>query len=175
MTENIPYRERLALIRQGLAEKTTGPKPKKYIPKKSAKRIKEDKEEKELGKDGRLDLWFEERRKEMTGHCVLCNGKSEKLNDETYRRSCHHLLDKRKGMFPSLTLHPMNFLEVCHFGNSCHDNIHNKTISWELLFDSVEWRIIKPKLEILLPLCTDEEKKNKLYSKLVAMVCLTPP
>ena len=159
-------REQYQLIKLGLAEKTTGAKPKKYLPKKSPKKIKEEAAQKEAGTESALDRWFEDRRQEMTGRCALCNSKSEKDNNDTYRRSIHHLLDKRKTMFPSLAVHPDNFLEVCFYGNSCHQNIHNGTISWELLYDSKEWGIIRDKLLILLPLCTMEERKNKLYSKL---------
>lgn len=177
MTNDQPilsHTEKLRLIKLGLLPKECVPKPKKAINKVSAKRQAENKAAKELGTDGSLDRWFEERRSECTGRCVLCGGKSQKSNDDNYRNSIHHLLDKRKSMFPSLALHPVNFLEVCFYGNSCHQNIHNGRISWELLYDSAEWKIIKPKLEILLPLCTADEKKNKLYSKLVAMVYLTP-
>lgn len=164
------YLEERRMRKEKMAPKLSFKKEKKPIAKKSAKKILEEKEQKELGTDGVLDRWFEERRKEMTGKCCLCGGKSEKHNDETYRRSCHHLLEKRKGMFPSLATHPVNFLEVCFYGNSCHQNIHGGKITWELLFDSSEWSIIRPKLEILLPLCTKEEKKNKLYPKLEKMV-----
>ncbi len=112
-------------------------------------------------KDGLLDAWFVERRKEMVGRCALCNGKTEKDNDETYRRSIHHLLDKRKGMFPSVATHPSNWLEVCFYGNSCHTNIHNKTITWELLYDSREWIYIEIKLKSILPFLDKTE-----YSRL---------
>ena len=140
------------------------------IPKQSEKKKKEIAERKEAGSDNSLDRWFEERRKDLTGKCCLCGGRSEKGNDETYRRSIHHLLDKRKSMFPSLALRPENFLEVCFHGNSCHQNIHGGKITWELLKDSKEWDIIKPKLEVLLPMCTEQERKNKLYSKLIELV-----
>jgi hypothetical protein len=108
--------------------------------------------------DSKLDTWFEERRLEMTGKCQLCGGKTEAKNDETYRRSIHHLLDKRRGAYPSVCLHPRNFLELCFWGNSCHSNVTNGTISWELLRDSHEWGlVILPKLRELAPLLTREE------------------
>ncbi len=154
----------------GLAPALPTKKTPKPIAKVSKKRAAQEARDREAGTDGILDRWFEERRKELTGFCALCGGKSEKHNDETYRRSIHHLLEKRKNMFPSLAVHPVNFLEVCFYGNSCHQNIHGGKITWELLFDSQEWRIIKPKLEVLLPMCTAEEKKNKVYSKLETMV-----
>ncbi len=117
-----------------------------------------------------MDLWFEKKRKECTGKCFLCGGKSEKQNDETYRRSIHHLLDKRKTMFPSVSVHDDNWIEVCFYGNSCHQNIHGGKITWELLKDSKEWDVIKEKLLNILPMVDEKEKKNKLYDKLLKLV-----
>lgn len=135
-------------------------KEKKPIPKQSKKKKGEIQEAKSAGTDDKLDQWFEARRKEMTGRCVLCNGKSEKYNDETYRRSIHHILDKRPTMFPSVALHENNFLEVCFWGNSCHTNIHNGTITMELLADSHEWKIIVDKFKKIYPFIAEGEKKN---------------
>lgn len=148
------------------------PKPKKvyYFPKKSAKKIISEKIAREAGTDEGMDRWFEDRRKEMTGKCCLCGGVSEKKNDETYRRSIHHLFEKRKSMFPSVKTHPDNFLEVCFYGNSCHQNIHNGTITFELLRDSKEWEMIKEKLLNVIPFIPPEERKNKIYSRIEALV-----
>lgn len=138
------------------------PKEKKiyHIPKVSKKKAAEVQAQKELGKDGGLDAWFEARRKEMTGRCCLCGGKTEKDNDETYRRSIHHLLEKRKNMFPSVATHPDNFLEVCFWGNACHSNLHNGTITMDLLHDSKEWHIIATKFKKIYPFILETEKKN---------------
>lgn len=174
MTEPLSYFERLKLIKLGRLPKEAVAKPKKQLKKKSDKKIQEERLAKENGSDNSLDRWFEERRGEMTGRCCLCGGKTEKHNDKTYRNSIHHLLDKRKSMFPSLALHPNNFLEVCFYGNSCHTNIHNGLITFELLHDSKEWLLVEKKLKILLPLCTEKEKQNKLYSKLIDLVYPTP-
>lgn len=137
-------------------------KPKRFytIPKQSKKKAAEIKAAKEAGSDDALDVWFEERRKEMTGRCCLCSGKSEKHNDNTYRRSIHHLFDKRPTMFPSVATHPDNWLELCHFGNSCHDNIHNLTITMELLHDSAEWPMIVEKFKKVYPFIAESETKN---------------
>lgn len=129
-----------------------------YIPKVSEKKKKEMAAEKD-GK-GELDEWFAARRKEMTGRCQLCGGKTEKTNDETFKRSIHHILEKRSTMFPSVAKHPDNWLEVCFYGNSCHQNIHNSTITWELLHDSAEWSIIVDKFKKIYPYIAENEKKN---------------
>lgn len=145
-----------------IKEQALLPKFKKpyYIPKVSKKKAAQMKEQKENGSDSSLDAWFEERRVEMTGRCALCGGKTEKKNDETYRRSIHHLFDKRPTMFPSVSCHPDNWLEVCFYGNSCHQNIHNRTITWELLMDSAEGKIIVDKFKKIFPFIAENERKN---------------
>jgi len=137
-------------------------KPKKiyYLPKVSEKKKKQLAAQRESGTDNGLDIWFEERRKKMKGKCCLCSGKTEKDNDETYRRSIHHLLDKKKVLFPSVATHPDNWLELCFYGNSCHQNIHSKTITWELLHDSKEWDMIVAKFKKIYPFINPAEHKN---------------
>jgi len=132
-------------------------KDKKPIPKVSAKKQKELSGAKG---DDALDKWFEERRKEMTGRCVLCNSSTLKGNDDEYRRSIHHLLDKRPTMFPSVALHPDNWLEVCFYGNSCHTNIHNGTITIDLILDSREGEIIISKFKKIFPFIDPSEHKR---------------
>jgi len=155
MNEYLKKRQELILAGRPLPEKK-----KHTIPKKSEKRIAKEKEQMKAGGDSALDLWFEARRKEMKGRCQLCGGQTEKKNDKTYRSSIHHLFDKRSSMFPSVSTHEDNWLEVCHFGNSCHDNIHNKTITWELLHDSLEWKIIVDKFRKIYPFIAEAERKN---------------
>lgn len=150
-------------------------KPKKEkkvytIPKKSAKKIAQEKEENNSRGDGGLDAFFELARKSMTGKCLFCGGKTEKKNDDTYRRSIAHLLPKRKNQFPSISTNQDNWIELCFYGNSCHTNFDNGMITWEFLKDSKEWDIIKEKLFQLLPLCTIEERKNKLYEQLTKLI-----
>ncbi len=138
------------------------PKQKKAysIPKKSEKKLAKEKADREAGIDSALDLWFEARRKEMKGRCCLCGGKSEKNNDATYRNSIHHILDKRPAMFPSVSCHEDNWLELCFYGNSCHTNIHNLTITWDLLRDSAEWQMIVEKFKKIYPHIHPDEHKN---------------
>jgi hypothetical protein len=151
------YFERMKLIKLGLLPKEAVKKEKKPLKKVSDKKAAEKSSAKG---DDALDLWFEARRKEMTGRCVLCNGKSEKSSDEHYRKSIHHLLDKKPTLFPSVSCHEDNWLELCFFGNSCHTNIHNRTITWELLFDSAEWELIVSKFRKIYPFIAENERKN---------------
>lgn len=104
------------------------PKPRKPIAKKSAKRLKQEAEEKTTKKGGGADLdrWFQERRKEMGGQCLHCGGITCKDNTEYYKFSIAHLLPKR--LFKSVATHPLNWIELCFWNNSCHTNFDQCTL-----------------------------------------------
>ena len=110
--------------------------------------------------DDNMQKWFDDRRKEMTGKCCLCGGRTEKFNDITYKRSIHHLFEKRKNMFPSVSTNKFNFLELCFYDNSCHSQIHNGKITWELLLDSQEREMILEKCKKIVPFIAKEEIKH---------------
>lgn len=167
------YQQKLNRIKLGQEAKTTGPKPKKYIPKVSKKRAAENKAAKEVGGDGEMDLFFQAMRKKMSGRCLFCNGKSQRDNDENFFFSIAHLLPKRpinQGGFPSVGTNPDNWIELCYYNESCHQNFDTGQITWEFIKDSKEWEIIKEKLLNVLPLVAPEERKHKLYSKLSNLI-----
>lgn len=148
-------------------------KPYKGLAKVSVKRQQKINEQKLAGTDSEMDLFFDAMRKKMSGRCLFCNQKSERDNDETYRNSIAHLLPKRqidKGGFPSVGTNEDNWIELCFYNNACHTNFDNGMITWEFLKDSKEWDIIKEKLLVILPLVAMEERKNKLYDKLLKLV-----
>lgn len=166
--EPMDYRTRLALIRQGMAEKTTGSKPKKPLRKVSLKKQQEDKEAKEKGTDGEMDKFFTAMRKLMTGHCLFCNGDTMKRDNDKFHFSLAHLIPK--SIFKSVATHPDILIELCFYGNSCHTNFDNGKITWLTIKDSKEWDIIKEKLLNVLPMVAIEERKHKLYSLLNELV-----
>jgi hypothetical protein len=102
------------------------PKPKKQyvIPKKSAKKIKQEILAK--GDDSALDLWFEERRRDCDGKCHHCGGKSCKDDDKYFKFSICHILPK--SLFPSVATHPSNFIELCFWEKNCHGNMDNNIL-----------------------------------------------
>jgi hypothetical protein len=159
--------ERLAR-KQGVAPPLPTRREKKPIKKMSVKRLAEMKLNK--GGDSEQDLFFEAMRKRMTGRCLFCNQKTEKENDETYRRSIAHLLPKNKNAFPSVATHNENWIELCFHNNSCHTNFDNGKITWEFIKDSKEWDVVKEKLLTVLPMIAEKERKNKLYDKLINLV-----
>lgn len=169
------YQQKLNRIKLGQEPRTTGPKPRKPIAKKSAKKIVEEKEARKQrgGEDSEMDAFFQAMRKRMTGKCIFCGGKSQKNNDENYFFSIAHLLPKRpinQGGFPSVRTNESNWVELCYYNESCHQNFDSGKITWEFIKDSKEWEIIKEKLLTILPLVSEEERKHKLYSKLTELV-----
>lgn len=145
-------------------------KDKKPIAKKSAKKILEEKEQKESGTDGEMDRFFLAMRKRMKGKCFICGEKTEKDNDDKYKFSIAHLFPKKPSMFPSIATHPSNWLELCFYGNSCHTNFDTGKITFELLKDSKEWDVIVEKFHELAPLLTDEERTRKYYTHLEELI-----
>lgn len=149
------------------------PKKTYYLNRVSPKRQAKLDAQKEANSDSEMDLFFKEMRKRMTGKCLFCGGKTEKRNDEMFRCSIAHLLPKRpvnQGGFPSVGTNEDNWIELCYYGNSCHNQFDNGMITWDFIKDSKEWEIIREKLLIVLVQVAPEEKKHKLYSKLVNLV-----
>lgn len=142
--------------------------PVKAIKPVSDKKAKQLAEQKKSGESDTVYNFFVEMRPGMTGKCCFCNAKSEKLNDETFHFSIAHLL--AKALFPSVATHPDNWIELCYYENSCHHQFDNSRITWEMLYDSHEWPMIKDKLLKVLPAVAAQERSQKLYSKLYNLV-----
>jgi len=154
--DNQDILNRLARARMGKPKKPySGPKA---VSDKKKEEIAEEKKTREEGGDPGLAKWFPERRMEMTGKCCLCQGKTQKWDDDTYSCSLHHLFEK--SLFPSVATHPDNCIEVCHYGNSCHANLHNGTITWELLIDSAEWPMILEKVRKVVSYIAQSERRR---------------
>lgn len=146
------------------------PKPKKVykLAKKSAKKLKQEAEEKKLrGSDDTLmEQWFKARRKELTGTCQCgCGQPSQKKDDTFFRGSCCHIFPK--AIFESVMYHPLNCVERAMFGG-CHHNMDNNGLDkWPFMAD---WEDIKERFYVLAPLLTKEEIATKFYSKLEKLV-----
>jgi len=148
-------------------------KKKHVIAKVSPKRQAKINEQKLSGTDSEMDLFFKSQRKKMRGVCLFCGAKTMKDDDEKFHFSIAHLLPKRpvdKGGFPSVGTHEDNWVELCFWGENCHGNFDTGQITWEFIKDSAEWLIIREKLLTILPLVAEEERKHKLYDKLVNLV-----
>lgn len=102
-----------------------------------------------------LQRWFEDRRKEMTGICANCGGTSCRDNEKYWKFSIAHLLPK--AYFPSVKTHEYNWIELCHFNNSCHTNLDNKMLD---LIDMNCFSEIVTKFCIIYPSIAPNEKKR---------------
>lgn len=146
------------------------PKAKKpyKIPKKSAKKLRQEAEEKKLrgDEDTLMEQWFKAKRKELTGVCQCgCGKPSQKKDDTFFRGSCCHIFPK--ATFESVMYHPLNCVERAMFGG-CHHNMDNNGLDkWPMMAD---WEDIKERFHILAPLLTDQERATKFYSKLEQLV-----
>lgn len=102
-----------------------------------------------------LDRWFKDRRKEMTGKCSHCSGVSCKHDDKYFKFSICHILPK--AYFKSVATHPDNWIELCHFGNSCHSQMDNKMLD---LIDMNCFDTIIQKFAKMYPFIAQEEKRR---------------
>lgn len=141
------------------------PKPMKTV---SDKKAKQNAEAKKAGDSDAVYQFFVEQRPAMTGRCLFCTGPTEKHNDETFHFSLAHLLPKSS--FPSVATHPDNIIELCFYNESCHAQFDNGKITWEMLYDSNEWQMIREKLLRVLPAVAPNERGQKLYGKLWELV-----
>lgn len=101
-----------------------------------------------------LQRWFEARRREMSGVCMNCGGKTQKYADN-YKNSVAHLLPK--AYFKSVATHPLNWIELCFYGDSCHTNFDNKMLDITELncFDEVIKRFVA-----MYPSIAQEERQR---------------
>ena len=129
------------------------PKLKKnyIIPKKSAKKIAQEME----ADSDELLQWFKERRKEMKGVCDHCGYESMKDNDIKYHYSIAHILPKEH--FPSVKTHPLNWVELCFYGNSCHTNMDNLVLD---IMDMNCFDLIIERFIAIYPSIDNQEKKR---------------
>ena len=160
------FRQQLSDIRNGLAAKTTGPKPKKPIAKVSVKKQAEVEADKAArnGDETVKQKWFAEQRPLLSEYCGCgCGQRTMKVNDEKFCFSVAHVLAQR--LFPSVQFHPENWVSRAW---ACHDKFDNSTInSWPQMAD---WGEIKLKFKILEPILTEKEKSRKFYSQLRNLV-----
>lgn len=172
MNEELPYRERLALIRQGLAEKTTGAKPKKYLNKVSKKKQAEIDAQKVVGKPAsklELDVWFDNISKKHSlpvqggSHCMECGYYIPAM---FMRHATAHLLPKK--LFKSIATHELNYL-ILGAGCGCHEKTHrvDKFVTMKV------WPEAARRIKIMMPLLPFDELKY-LSSQLLTALDNTP-
>lgn len=125
----------------------------KSKPPKNKKPIKR-KQKKAPGGGAKMTRWFEERRTEMRGRCAHCGGPTSAWSNVYYRFCIAHILPKH--LFKSVAAHPLNWIELCHFGNSCHTNLDNNTLD---LIELNCYDIVIERFVSMYPVIAKEERK----------------
>lgn len=150
---------------QMMKEAAKLPKIKKQyiIPKKSAKRIAQEKQQKETAGPNTLNEWFDAvaKRHLVNGYavCQECGGV---IPEDYMRHATAHLLPKK--IFKSISTNDLNYLILCA-GNGCHDKTHriDKFVTMKV------WPIAAKRIEQLIPLLPYDEAKyisKQLYDAL---------
>lgn len=102
-----------------------------------------------------MTRWFNDRHPEMTGVCAHCGGPTSSYDPVYWRFSISHLLPKAH--FGSIKTHPDNWLELCHFGNSCHFNLDNGSID---IMDLNCFDLVIVKFVIIYPSIAQSERRR---------------
>lgn len=106
-----------------------------------------------------LDSWFKLIRDKLTGHCECgCGQPSSKRSDRYFKFSCCHLL--AKSIFPSIATHPMNYLELAAFGNSCHTVFDSMGYDHCKRTKPILWAIVVERFNIIYPSIAESERKH---------------
>lgn len=142
-----------------LKEEAGLPKPKKKytIPKKSAKKLAQEKQEKvdRGGEDTELQAWFKKKQKHMTGYCSECGARTEV---HVYKYAIHsicHILAKRKTVCPSVATHPLNWVELCPDHHAKFDKS-----TWEEISKWGCWEEVRYKLVMMYPDIAEDELRH---------------
>ena len=135
---------------------------KKYtIPKVSKKRAAEIAAEKEArgNEDTHLQKWFKARQKHLIGACSRCG---EKYNHKDFKeaiKATAHILPKRDNMFPSISLHPLNWIELGAYCG-CH-KWFDEYASWkQIVADPKIGKLIVERFIAIEPDIAEEERKH---------------
>lgn len=155
MTEQLPYFERMRLIKLGLLPKEAVAKKKKPIKKVSDKKAKEIKEERDNrgGDETELTKWFRRCVKMMSGYCAETGLKTETKIFQYAVMSIAHLIPKSKAK--SVATHPLNWIEL-------NVDFHHKfdAMSWEEREKLGCWPIIHDRLVMIYPDLSEEDKRH---------------
>lgn len=140
---------------QKMFGKPAEPKKQYTIPKKSAKKIAEEKAEKERlgGEDSDLVKWFKARMKAMTGFCAETGLRTETKIYAYAICSICHILPKAK--CESVKYHPLNWIEL-------EPGFHTKfdAMSWEEREELGCWPIIRDRLVMVWPDLAASEQRH---------------
>lgn len=145
--------------------KAREPRPKKIykglarVSPKRAEKLKREKEERG-DNDSELVQWFKNRIKQLTGYCAECHARTETKIYQFAIFSCCHILEKRDVLFPSVKVHPKNFIELC----PDHHTLFDKA-NWEERELMGCWNVVWQRLLQVYP-CIDKSELHHLPTEL---------
>jgi len=144
-------------FKQKLYGKSVQPRKVYTIPKKSMKKLAEEKLEKEMRGDNDTELqrFFKSAMKRMVGECLWCGARTETRNYSHAIFSICHLLDKRDTMCPSVKTHPSNWIELCPDHHTMFDGMN-----WEKRKMLGFWDVIRDKLVMVYPDLAANEQRH---------------
>ena len=157
MSENLPYSDRLRLIKLGLLPKEAVAKKKQPIKKVSDKKKAElEAEKKERGgEETELTKWFRHKVKISSGVCAECGCKVETNVFKYAVMTVAHLLPKRDNMCPSVKTHPLNYIILCPDHHHQYDNS-----TWEEKEKMGCWPVIQERLIMIYPDLHPSERRH---------------
>lgn len=132
----------------GLAPALPTRKEKKHLNKVSPQKAAKDKKDREERGDDDSELvkWFKNRMKQMTGYCAETHLRTEtKIYSHAIFSICH-ILEKRDTMFPSVKVHPQNWIELAPDIHTLFDKV-----TWEEREMMGCWNIVWERLLLVYP------------------------
>ena len=160
----------LSRIQQLKAKRTGYTPPAEAADKSEGPGVSSDPSPSKSKRNKEMRAWFDARQAEMVGVCQCGCGQPSLSGGKKYgKMSCAHILPKSK--FPSVALHPFNYVERAFWGG-CHTNMDEQGLDrWPNMAD---WADIVAKFTVLRQKLTKQEKATKFYTKLAELVRKNP-
>lgn len=136
--------------------------PKKYtIPKKSAKKLKQEAEEKaqRAGAMTPLQSWYEEIMKLEDKQCWNCGISLSGYNKKDWHACIAHILPKSQ--FPSVAMHPLNYMILGKWCN-CHGTYDS---SWGAASRMPIFEIAVERFNVFYPQILETRKIPSVFTK----------
>lgn len=140
---------------QKLNGKPEKPKKAYSIPKKSAKKLAQEKENKRSGGKSELQKWYDKIMKTEDKQCWNCGQSLSNYNNEDWHACIAHVIPK--STFPSVSTHPLNYMILGKWCN-CHGTYDS---NWEA---AQKMPIFKEALDRFIMISPDIRETHKLPS-----------
>lgn len=123
------------------------------LPKKSAKKLAQEKELKKSGGESELQKWYSAIMKKEEKQCWNCGASLTHYNNEDWHACIAHVIPK--SLFPSVETHPLNYMILGKWCN-CHGQYDS---SWE---KAQKMPIFKEAIDRFIMISPDIKESNKI-------------